>query len=107
MQVALREARELRTAWRRRYNLPPNDPRVLEATDEEILDWLLVDALADEDETAATDPRAALERAVRENPAGVQRWLDAVSAAPLPGARAPVAPAPLAGGRAPRKPVRP
>lgn len=37
-----REAASVRTVWRLRYNLPPNDPRVLEITDAEVVDDLLL-----------------------------------------------------------------
>lgn len=37
-----REAASVRTVWRLRYNLPPNDPRALEITDAEVVDDLLL-----------------------------------------------------------------
>ena len=40
--LAWRDANDHRTAWRLRYNLPANDPRVLDATDDEIVHDLLV-----------------------------------------------------------------
>lgn len=49
------------------YLLPPNDPRYLDATDEEILHDLLVQRFRDEALARAWDPkRAALEDALRD-----------------------------------------
>lgn len=88
---------------------------MLEATDEEIVEWMLVELLADEEEAAAHDPIAAIQRALRDHREGVERFLDAVRKAPLPERAA--APSPGSGpaetlppyrlARTPRAPVRP
>jgi len=57
-----------REVWRRVYGMPSNDPRVLTATDDEILIDLLVRFMQDRTTAAESDPSEAARQFVEDNP---------------------------------------
>lgn len=66
MAQAREDASSLRTAWRLRYDMPPTDPRFLAATDDMMLEDLLAQHFAREEADAVKNPRAAVQKAVRD-----------------------------------------
>lgn len=57
-----------RAVWRRLYNMPVNDPRALEATEEEVLLDLLIVHMQNRDRAAADDPVEAARQMEEETP---------------------------------------
>lgn len=68
------DAMSPRTAWRLNYQLPPNDPRVLEADEETVLRDLTLIRYHRHRARAAEDPGAAAAENVGER----ERWRDLV-----------------------------
>lgn len=72
----MRQARELyaepRAAWRALYNLPINDPRALEATEDEVLQDLLIRHYQRQEMEIASDPTGA-KRADMQDPESLTR----------------------------------
>ena len=61
------------TVWRLRYNMPPNDPRVLSITDEEVFDDLATLAYFDLRAEIASTPSLS----EQSNPERREAWSDA------------------------------
>lgn len=74
--LLVRQARELyaepRAVWRALYNLPINDPRALEATEEEVLQDLLIRHYQRQEAEIANDPTGA-KRADMQDPDALAR----------------------------------
>ena len=68
MESARRQFDEPRALWRHLYGMPINDPRALEATDDEVLEDLLIRFFQRRASDAAADPAIAAQQYAEEHP---------------------------------------
>jgi len=66
VSLAQAEVANLRTLWRLHYSMPINDPRFLAATDEEVLEDMLILHFAQEQARATQDPATRMRQQIRK-----------------------------------------
>lgn len=78
MQAVFAEASSLRTAWRLHYNLPPTDPRYLNATEDEILEDAVLLAFRKRIDLETTHPAAVVAADAARDAAAVAESMNRV-----------------------------